>query len=89
MKVNWTVRFRNPVFLFQLLLTALAPALAYTGLSWEELTTWKSVGDLLVQAYTNPALLGLIVVALFNQITDPTTKGVSDSTRSMRYNKPE
>lgn len=89
MKVNWKVRFKNPVFLFQLMLTALAPILAYTGLSWEELTTWQSVGDLVVQAYSNPFLLGLVVIALFNQLTDPTTKGISDSKQAQWYKEPK
>ena len=89
MKINWKVRFKNPVFLFQLLLTALTPALAYTGLSWDGLTTWTSLWDLVVQAYSNPFLSGLILIALYNQITDPVTKGVSDSKQALSYDKPK
>lgn len=89
MKINLKVRFKNPVFLFQLVLTALAPILAYTGLSWEGLTTWKSVGELFVQAYSNPYLLVLVLVALYNQMTDPTTIGHSDSPQVMNYEKPK
>ncbi|MER2169052.1 MAG: phage holin [Psychrobacillus psychrodurans] len=89
MKINWKVRFKNPVFLFQLLLTAFAPILAYTGLSWEGLTTWQSLGELVVQAYSNPFLLGLVVIALYNQLTDPTTPGNSDSSQAMKYDKPK
>lgn len=89
MKINWKVRFKNPVFIFQLVLTALAPILAYTGLSWEGLTTWKSVGELFVQAYTNPYLLVLVLVALYNQMTDPTTRGHSDSPQAMNYDNPK
>ena len=89
MKLNLKVRLKNPVFLFQLVLTAFAPILAYTGLSWEGLTTWQSMGDLIVQAYSNPFLCGLVVIALYNQLTDPTTPGHSDSSQAMKYNKPK
>ncbi|UAW07785.1 holin [Psychrobacillus phage PVJ1] len=89
MKINWKVRFKNPVFIFQLVLTALAPILAYTGLSWEGLTTWKSVGELFAQAYSNPYLLVLVIIALYNQLTDPTTKGHSDSSEAMNYDRPK
>ncbi|MFJ7971343.1 phage holin [Psychrobacillus sp. NPDC096389] len=89
MKINWKVRFNNPVFIFQLLLTALAPILAYTGLSWDGLTTWQSVGDLCVQAYSNPYLLVLVIIALYNQLSDPTTRGFSDSSQALRYEKPK
>ena len=89
MKINWKVRFKNPVFLFQLILTAFAPVLAYTGLSWEGLTTWQSVGDLIIQSYSNPFLLGLVIIALYNQLTDPTTRGHLDSSQVMKYDKPK
>ena len=89
MKLNLKVRLKNPVFLFQLLLTAFAPILAYTGLSWEGLTTWQSVGELVVQAYSNPFLCGLVVIALYNQLTDPTTRGHLDSSQVMNYDKPK
>lgn len=89
MKINWKVRFKNPVFLFQLLLTAFAPILAYTGLSWEGLTTWQTLGELVVQAYSNPFLLGLVVIALYNQLTDPTTTGYADSSQARKYDKPK
>ncbi|MGE7977378.1 phage holin [Psychrobacillus sp. NPDC093200] len=89
MKLNLKVRFKNPVFIFQLVLTAFAPILAYTGLSWEGLTTWQSVCDLIVQAYSNPFLCGLVAIALYNQLTDPTTRGHLDTSQVMKYDKPK
>ena len=89
MKINWKIRFKNPLFIFQLVSTAIASILAYTRLSWEGLTTWQSVGELVLQAYSNPFLLGLVIIAFYNQLTDPTTKGHSDSPQAMNYRKPK
>jgi len=88
MKINWKVRFRNPVFIAQIILAALTPILAYVGLSFADLTTWRTVWDLFAQAYSNPYLLALIVISVFNTVTDPTVKGLSDSRQALRYQKP-
>ena len=37
---------------------------------------------------TNPYVLGLVVVSVWNAVNDPTTKGVTDSTLAMSYDKP-
>lgn len=89
MKINWKVRFKNPIFLFQFISAILSPALIYTGLSFADITTWRTLGDLFVQAYTNPALLGMMFYAGYNAITDPTTKSHSDSPQALRYDKPK
>lgn len=88
MKINWKVRFRNPVFIAQIILAALTPILAYVGLSFADVTTWGTLWDLFAQAYSNPYLLALIVVSVFNTVTDPTVKGLSDSRQALRYTKP-
>lgn len=87
--INWKIRFKNPVFLFQFVLAILSPVLVYTGLSFADITTWNTLGGLFKQAYSNPALLGTMFYAGYNAITDPTTPGIRDSTRSLRKAKPE
>ena len=86
--INYKVRFKNPVFIAQLILAVLTPILAYAGLTMQDLTTWKALGDLLIGAISNPYVLGLVVVSVFNAITDPTTAGISDSERAMTYSAP-
>ncbi len=86
--INWKVRFKNPVFYVQLLLAVLTPILAYMGLTMSDLTTWSAVGNVLLQAISNPYILGLVVVSVWNAINDPTTSGVSDSSKALTYNKP-
>lgn len=87
-KINWKVRFKNPIFIFQILLAILTPILAYVGLSFADVTSWGTVLDLLSQAYTNPYLLVLVIVSVFNTVTDPTTKGLKDTERAMSYDMP-
>lgn len=89
MKVNWKVRFSNPLWIGQLVLAILTPILAYLGLNLADLTTWNTLGNVLLDAITNPYLLGLVIVSVFNIINDPTTKGISDSTKAMNYAKPQ
>ncbi len=88
MKINFLVRFKNPVFIAQFIVAILLPVLAYLGLNISDLTSWKILGDVLLQAIINPYVLSLVAVSVFNAITDPTTKGVSDSDRAMTYEKP-
>lgn len=89
MKLNLKVRFKNPVFIAQLVLAILTPILAYAGLTAQDLTTWKALGDLLVGAISNPYVLSLVVVSIWNALNDPTTKGISDSTNALTYNSPK
>lgn len=86
--INFRVRFRNPVFIAQLVLAVLTPILAYAGLTVADLTTWEALGDLLLGAISNPYVLGLVIVSVFNAVTDPTTAGVKDSERAMTYSYP-
>lgn len=58
------------------------------GLTMQDLTTWKALGELLIGAISNPYVLGLVVVSVFNAITDPTTAGIKDSERAMTYSAP-
>lgn len=86
--INFKVRLRNPVFIAQLILAVLTPILAYAGLTVQDLTTWKALGDLLLGAVKNPYVLSLVVVSVFNAVTDPTTAGITDSERALTYDFP-
>ena len=79
MKINWKVRFKNPLFVAQLGMSILVPILAYAGLTVQDLTTWKALGDLLLSAFSNPYVLGLVAISVYNAVLDPTTKGLNDS----------
>ena len=88
MKINFKVRLKNPVFIAQIILAILTPILAYAGLTMQDITTWKTLGDLIMNALSNPYVLGLVGVSVWNAINDPTTKGIGDSANALLYNKP-
>ena len=87
--MNLKVRFKNPVFIAQLILAILTPILAYAGLTVQDLTSWQALGEILLGAIRNPYVLGLIVVSVWNALNDPTTAGITDSTQALTYNKPK
>ena len=88
MKLNLKVRLNNPVFWAQIVLSILMPILTYANLTVQDLTTWEKLGNLLLGAAQNPYVLGLVVISVWNALTDPTTAGLGDSNRAMTYNKP-
>lgn len=88
MNLNLKVRFRNPVFLAQLGLSFLFPIMTYYGLTPQDITSWPLLGKMICDALQNPYVLGMVVVSLWNALTDPTTEGLGDSARAMTYDKP-
>lgn len=87
--MNLKVRFKNPVFIAQLILAILTPILAYAGLTVQDLTSWQALGEILLGAISNPYVLGLIVVSVWNALNDPTTAGITDSAQALTYDKPK
>jgi phi LC3 family holin len=89
MKINWKVRFKNPVFLFQLFLAVAVPIGAYFGLTGQDITTWGILINVILDALSNPYVLFLIGVSVFNALTDPVVRGLSDSSQALRYERPK
>ena len=85
MKINWTVRLKNPWFWVSLL----GVILTAMGVSAETFTTWKAVADAFAELIRNPYMIGCVILAVIGVFIDPTTKGVSDSTQAMTYTKPK
>lgn len=83
MKMNLKVRLQNPVFIAQIVMSILVPILGYCGLTVADLTTWKALGDVLLNALSNPYCLGLMVVSVYNALIDPTTPGLKDSQETL------
>ena len=85
MKLNMTVRMKNPWFWISLvgvILTAM-------GQSPEEFTSWASVLVALTQLLQNPYMLGCVSLAVLGVFIDPTTAGISDSKQALGYCKPK
>lgn len=81
--VNWTVRFRNPLFWVAVIpacLLLIQAVLAVFGVDWD-------------YSEINSRLLAVVeaafsVLAIIGVVADPTTEGVSDSTRALGYREP-
>lgn len=89
MKINFKVRFKNPIFVVQLLLAILTPMFAYAGLTFQDMNSWTDLGKLIVNAISSPYVLSLIITAVWNALNDPTTAGVFDSQQAMTYIVPK
>ncbi len=84
MKINIPVRFKNPWFwvgIGGVILSAM-------GVSADMFTTWGAVWEAVVNLFSNPFMLVSVVLAVLGVFVDPTTAGISDSSRAMEYTKP-
>lgn len=88
MKINWKVRFKNPVFWANLAAAIVLPILTYLGLRWDDMTTWNALGEVLLTAVKSPVIIVSVIVSVWNLINDPTTTGISDSANALSYQEP-
>ena len=86
--INWKIRFKNPTFWVQLVISILLAVMAYLGLSINDLTSWNVVKDALIRAVSTPYVFILAGTIVYNALIDPTTTGISDSANAMKYDKP-
>ena len=87
--MNLKIRMKNWSFWVSVLISIGAPILAYFGLTAADITTWAALGRVLLEAVSNPYVVGLVLVSLYNALIDPTTKGIKDSAQAMTYEKPK
>ncbi len=87
-RINWKVRIKNPVFWVQVAIAVILPILTYFGLTWEDMTSWAAIGNLLRQAVKNPVVIAAVLASVWNAVNDPTTAGLKDSQRAMAYERP-
>ena len=81
MKINWKVRFKNTVWLGMFL--SLIISFCFSMLKLFDVypsITENQILNIVDQVLTFLALIGVLV--------DPTTEGLSDSERAMRYEEP-
>lgn len=87
--INWKVRFKNPVFWWQIALSIILPILSFTGQNVTDITSWEALGKLLMLAITNPFVLANVINSVWGTINDPTTAGVRDGKLGMTYEEPK
>jgi phi LC3 family holin len=83
MNINWCIRAKNPYFWIGII----AVIFATVGLSPEMFTSWDILWEQLKKLIMNPFKLGCVIVALVGYISDPTSKGISDTERVMTFKK--
>lgn len=88
-QINWTVRLRNPIWWGEVIASIVLPLIIGVGFAWEDMTSWDTLGYVLVNALQNPVVVVSMLVSLWNTITDPTTAGVGDSEQAMTYEVPK
>lgn len=81
MKINWKVRFRNPVWVTSLV--ALIISTVYQVLAMFEIAP-ALTEDTIMQIVSGVVQL----LTLVGVMIDPTTKGVGDSDRALEYKEP-
>lgn len=87
--INWKIRFKNPQFILQIIVSVFVPILGYTGLSAPDLTSWAILLQVIVGAIKNPYVLLIIFISVYNAIQDPTTAGITDSIQALTYTEPK
>ena len=83
MKINWTVRLKNKNFWITIVpafLLLVQAVLKVFGVSIDIGEVGNAILSVVDAAFVVMSILGIV--------TDPTTKGVSDSARAMTYNTP-
>ena len=88
MNINWRVRIKNPAFWVSIAIAIVTPILAYFGLTAQDMTSWGAIWDVIVQAVSNPYILLMVAVSVYNAVIDPTSTGVTDSSRALQYDVP-
>lgn len=81
MKINWKVRFKNRIWLSSFICTIIS--FVYNVLSM--LDVFPLVTQNVAIQVVNEVLM---VLSLIGVINDPTTDGLNDSQRAMRYEEP-
>ena len=84
MKINLTVRAKNPWFWISLI----GVVLTAMGVSPDMFTSWGAVIEAVKELVTNPFLLGSVIVAILGVLNDPTTAGLGDTNQAMGYKEP-
>lgn len=87
-KINWKVRFKNPQFIAQVVIAIFVPVLTYAGLTAQDITSWDILLNLIIDALSNPYVLVMVVVSIYNAVNDPTVVGIKDSKQALTYEKP-
>lgn len=86
--INWKVRASNPQFWLSVILSVLVPPFVYAGIEFSQVTSWPQLISVVGSGFANPYVVVMILVSLYNSITDKTTRGFGDTYIAKQYLKP-
>lgn len=49
--INWKIRFKNPVFYIQLIVSIISSIFAYMGITASEITSWYKLFEIIVKLF--------------------------------------
>jgi phi LC3 family holin len=82
MQINWKVRFRNKVWLTMFITFLISTVY--------QLLAMFDIAPVITQDNVVQAVAMILqLLSLLGVVVDPTTKGLSDSTRAMTYEEPK
>lgn len=84
MQINWRIRFKNPLFIMQLVCAIVMPLIVGVGATWEEMTTFPTLFETIAAGLSNPVVVVAMLTSVWACITDPTTSGTSDSVSALQ-----
>ena len=84
MKINWKVRVKNKNFWLTIIPAFLVLVQVVLGVFGVRIDIGE-VGNKLIEVVN----ASFVVLSILGIVTDPTTKGVSDSEQAMTYDKPK
>ena len=85
MKLNLTVRLKNPWFWIGLI----SIAVTAMGVDPQSLVSWQAVADCALDVLRNPVQLVTVALAVLAVFVDPTTSGLCDSKQALSYDAPK
>lgn len=87
--MNLKIRFKDPLFLIQIVAMVFGVVSQAIAINIYEITTWSKLGEVLLCIVSNPYLLGTVIynliIGCINLFRDPTTSGLNDSARAREY----
>ena len=72
MKINIDAKFKNPYFW----LSVIALIFSASGVDFNQLTSWRLLGEALIDIISNPVSVVAVVTALLGIWNDNSTKGL-------------
>ena len=69
-------------------MSMVVPVAGYYGINANDMISWSTLYDTAANAVQNPYVLGCSLLAAWNAIYDPTSKGLSDCKSVMKQSDP-